>query len=295
MPAVSSGMRKAGMPARAARTVACDRREGAQRERVRAVAREVLAQRRVEAAERAEREAQREQHSPARRRRGATDRRRCRRSRSARTARSAERGSRAPAGARCRPATLRGGARRHLGRRGSCGDACPCCSGSLQASVSSGECRATTRPTPAASSSGAARGPGRLHFRDTPEREGQRGQRLDGVLAAALLVAETLLCLSVWGPQPLAWLWIGSQVDYRVDSNMLGIVVAFLGILVSLFVTLSLASRLDRPVAPRAARRRSRPARGRTGADLRGFRRDRAGGCSCIWFLVIQGPAPSLA
>ena len=36
------------------------------------------------------------------------------------------------------------------------------------------------------------------------------------------------------------------QADYLLDSNMLGIVVAFVGILVSLFVTLSLASRLDR-------------------------------------------------
>ena len=50
----------------------------------------------------------------------------------------------------------------------------------------------------------------------------------------------------MWGPQPLAWLWIGSQADYRLGSHMLGIVVAFVGILASLFVTLSLASRLDR-------------------------------------------------
>ena len=50
----------------------------------------------------------------------------------------------------------------------------------------------------------------------------------------------------MWGPQPLAWLWIGSQADYRRGSHMLGIVVAFVGILASLFITLSLASRLDR-------------------------------------------------
>ena len=72
-------------------------------------------------------------------------------------------------------------------------------------------------------------GTGPLHFRGAPERGGRRRQRLDGVLAAALLVAETLLCLSVWGPQPLAWLWIVSQADYLLDSNMLGIVVAFVG------------------------------------------------------------------
>ena len=137
-------------------------------------------------------------------------------------------------------------------------------------------------------------GTGPLHFRDTPERGGRRRQRLDGMLAAALLVAETLLCLSVWGPQPLAWLWIGSQADYLLDSNMLGIVVAFVGILVSLFVTLSLASRLDR--IWRLVRRAA-------GHDQREGALARIFGASAvialvlfgIWFLVIQGPAPSLA
>ena len=38
-----------------------------------------------------------------------------------------------------------------------------------------------------------------------------------------------MLCLSVWGPQPLAWLWIGSQADYWLGSHMGGIVVAFAG------------------------------------------------------------------
>ena len=58
-------------------------------------------------------------------------------------------------------------------------------------------------------------GTGPVHYRGTPERGGAGRRRADGVLAALLLVAETLLCLSVWGPQPLAWLWIGSQADYR--------------------------------------------------------------------------------
>ena len=137
-------------------------------------------------------------------------------------------------------------------------------------------------------------GTGPLHFRGAPERGGRRRQRIDGVLAAALLVAETLLCLSVWGPQPLAWLWIGSQVDYLLDSNMLGIVVAFLGILVSLFVTLSLASRLDR--VWRLVRRAA-------GHDQREGALARIFGASAVialvlfavWFLVIEGPAPSLA
>jgi hypothetical protein len=113
------------------------------------------------------------------------------------------------------------------------------------------------------------------------------------VLAFVLLVAEILLCLSIWGPQPLAWLWIGSQADYHLDSNMGGIVVAFFGILASLFVTLSLASRLDRlwRMVRRAAGHEQRE-----GALPRIF------GASAIialvlfgfWFLIIQGPAPDI-
>ena len=68
---------------------------------------------------------------------------------------------------------------------------------------------------------------------------------------------------------------------------------AFLGILVSLFVTLSLAWRLDR--AWRLVRRAA-------GHDQRDGALSRIFGASAvialvlfaIWFLVIEGPAPSL-
>jgi hypothetical protein len=134
-------------------------------------------------------------------------------------------------------------------------------------------------------------GTGPVHLRGAPERGGSGRRRADAVFAFVLLVAETLLCLSVWGPQPLAWLWIGSQADYRLDSHMGGIVIAFAGILASLFVTLSLASRLDRVwrMVRRAAGHEQRD-----GALARIF------GSSAvialvlfgIWFLVISGPAP---
>jgi hypothetical protein len=89
-------------------------------------------------------------------------------------------------------------------------------------------------------------GTGPLHYRAEPERGSARRQRVDGVLAAAVLALEALLCLSVWGPQPAGWLWIGSQVDYWTGSVMLGIAVAFFGIVATLFLTLALATRLDR-------------------------------------------------
>jgi hypothetical protein len=137
-------------------------------------------------------------------------------------------------------------------------------------------------------------GTGPVHLRGTPARGGAGRRRADGVLAFVLLAVETLLCLSVWGPQPLAWLWIGSQVDYALDSHMGGIAVAFFGILASLFVTLSLCARLDR--AWRIVRRAA-------GHEQREGVLARIFGASAVialvafgvWFLIIQGPAPSLS
>jgi hypothetical protein len=137
-------------------------------------------------------------------------------------------------------------------------------------------------------------GTGPLHYRGTPERGGPGRQRVDGAFAVVVLLGLALLCLSVWGPQPLAWLWIGSQVDYRADSNMLGIVVAFFGILASLFVTLSLATRLDRfwRLLRRAAGHDQRD-----GVMVRIFGATAviALAAFCVWFLLLEGPAPSLA
>jgi hypothetical protein len=137
-------------------------------------------------------------------------------------------------------------------------------------------------------------GSGPVHYRGTPERGSSGRRRMDGLLALVVLAVETLLCLSVWGPQPLAWLWIASQFDYLADSNFLGIVVAFFGILGSLMVTLSLANRLDR--LWRMLRRAA-------GHDQREGMLARIFGASAVialvlfgfWFLVLEGPAPSLA
>jgi hypothetical protein len=137
-------------------------------------------------------------------------------------------------------------------------------------------------------------GTGPVHYRGEPERGGSSRRRLDGLFAALVLLVEALLCLSVWGPQPLGWLWIGSQVDYHADSNMLGIVVAFLGILASLFVTLALATRLDRfwRLLRRAAGHDQRE-----GAMVRIFGATAviALAIFTVWFLILEGPLPSLA
>jgi hypothetical protein len=84
-----------------------------------------------------------------------------------------------------------------------------------------------------------------VRYREGVEPPDGRRRNADKGLAAFLLFIETLLCVSVWGPQPLFWLWFGSQVNYWTDSVSVGILSAFVGMLLTLFITLSLARRVD--------------------------------------------------
>jgi hypothetical protein len=127
----------------------------------------------------------------------------------------------------------------------------------------------------------------------TKPSEGAR-RRADKGFAAFLLVIETLLCVSVWGPQPLFWLWFGSQVDYWTDSVSAGIASAFVGMMVTLFVTLALAKRVDH--AWRLVRRAA-------GYEQRDGALNKIFVVSIIiavsafsfWFFIIVGPGPTVA
>jgi uncharacterized membrane protein (DUF485 family) len=137
-------------------------------------------------------------------------------------------------------------------------------------------------------------GTGPLHYRAAPEFGSARRRRADAALANAILVFETVLCLSLWGPQPAAWLWVGSQVDYRTDSVTAGIAVAFAGMIATLMLTLAVASRVDR--LWRLLRRAA-------GHDQREGMLSRifavtaivVGSAFCFWFVIIQGPGPTLS
>ena len=137
-------------------------------------------------------------------------------------------------------------------------------------------------------------GTGPIKYRGSPERGGQGRQRLDAVMAAGVLVLEVLLCLSLWGPQPVAWLWVGSQVDYQTGSVSLGIASAFAGMIATLMITLAICARLDR--AWRILRRAA-------GHEQREGMLARIFAVTAIvaliafsfWFWIIQGPSPFLA
>jgi len=126
------------------------------------------------------------------------------------------------------------------------------------------------------------------------EPSSPRRQRADKLFAHFLLAVELVLCLSLLGPQPAGWLWIGSQVDYLTGYVTAGIATVMLGCLASLMLTMALAKRVDHAWK---LVRRAGGHRQERGALERIF----AGSVALalvaftIWFLVVQGPGPSLA
>jgi hypothetical protein len=133
-----------------------------------------------------------------------------------------------------------------------------------------------------------------LRYRAAPERASERRRRTDAALAAAVLVLETLVCLTLWGPQPAAWLWVGSHVQYWTGSVTLGIASAFAGMIATLMVTLAIAARMDR--AWRILRRAA-------GHEQQEGILGRIFAVTAIvalvafsfWFVIIEGPGPTLA
>ena len=133
-----------------------------------------------------------------------------------------------------------------------------------------------------------------VRYRDDLEPSSEGRRRADNLLAHFLLALEVLLCLSLFGPQPLAWLWVGSQVDYLTGYVTAGISTVMLGCLASLMLTMAAAKRVDHAwklVRRAAGHRQDRGALERIFALSVGV----ALVLFTIWFLVIEGPGPSLA
>jgi hypothetical protein len=137
-------------------------------------------------------------------------------------------------------------------------------------------------------------GTGPLRYRGTPTRAGAGRRTADRLLAYFLLAVEVLLCLSLWGPQPVGWLWVGSQVNYVTDSVVAGIVSAFVGMLITLFITLALAKRVDH--AWRLVRRAAGYEQ-REGALNKIFIISLmiVGTAFLFWFFIIEGPGPEFS
>jgi hypothetical protein len=133
-----------------------------------------------------------------------------------------------------------------------------------------------------------------LRYRTRPQAAGRARRRFDSILAAAILVVETLLCTTLWGPQPAAWLWLGSQLYHETDSIGLAILVAFSGMLATILGTIAIAMRLDRiwKIVRRASGHHQQ-----SGALERIFVISMAIAAVAfvIWFFVIEGPGSDLS
>jgi len=103
-----------------------------------------------------------------------------------------------------------------------------------------------------------------------------------------------VLCLSLFGPQPVLWLWVGSQVDYLTGYVTAGITTVMLGCLASLMLTMAAGKRVDHAwklVRRAAGHRQERGALERIFAMSVGV----AAVAFTFWFLIIQGPGPTFA
>ena len=131
-----------------------------------------------------------------------------------------------------------------------------------------------------------------LKYRAQPVTAGERRRNADKFLSALILTVETLLCLTLWGPQPIGWLWVGSQVDYRTDNIGFAIVVAFAGMLTTLFMTLAVARRFDH--AWKLVRRAAGYEQKQGALEwIFVISLAIAGTAFLIWFLILNGPGSS--
>ena len=84
-----------------------------------------------------------------------------------------------------------------------------------------------------------------IRYRTLPRISSRARQQFDRGLSVAILAVMVFVNLLFWGPLPVAWLWVGSQVDGATGSTFLGIIVAFLGLLFTLILGLMVLRRLD--------------------------------------------------
>jgi hypothetical protein len=84
-----------------------------------------------------------------------------------------------------------------------------------------------------------------VHYRGVPEEGSTARKRRDAVLAGLILGVMIFINLLFWGPIPVGWLWVVSQVPYFAEHIFIALSVAFIGILLTLMGALVLLKQLD--------------------------------------------------
>ncbi|HEY4451313.1 MAG TPA: hypothetical protein VGN13_06935 [Solirubrobacteraceae bacterium] len=128
-----------------------------------------------------------------------------------------------------------------------------------------------------------------VHYGNAPQPVSATRTRVDGFLAAVLLVAIAVLCLLCRGPIPVAGLWLGSRANYLTGNVEAGIVVSFGTAFAALLCNLALLRRLDGTwiLVRRAA---GHDQRGGALARIFAFAAVIGVVAFSFWFLVILGP-----
>ncbi|WP_158276994.1 MULTISPECIES: hypothetical protein [Solirubrobacterales] len=133
-----------------------------------------------------------------------------------------------------------------------------------------------------------------VKYRALPQRGSASRQRIDRLLAAAILGLMALISALYWGPIPAGSLWVASQVQFRTDNLGVGLLVGFAVLLAVLFGGLMVLKRLDQLWI---LVRRAAGIDQRDGVIGRVFGITAAIGATLFigWLLLIAGPGASLA
>ena len=133
-----------------------------------------------------------------------------------------------------------------------------------------------------------------IRYRALPERGSAQRVAFDRMLGVLITILMVLVNLTFWGPLPIAWLWVASQVQYLTDNVFVGITAGFIGLIGSLLLGLVILKRLDSAwiLVRRAA-----------GYDQRQGRMGAIFAICCVvgtiaftfWLLIIAGPGSSVS
>ena len=132
-----------------------------------------------------------------------------------------------------------------------------------------------------------------IKYRGLPTRGSAARRLVDDLFGLSILALMMGVAVLFWGPIPMAWLWVGAQVQYRTDEVSIAILVAFVGMLLTLMLGLVALRRLDHLwiLVRRAAGHDQR-----TGMIGPVFAVAAVIGTTlfCIWLFLIVGPGSSL-
>jgi len=93
-----------------------------------------------------------------------------------------------------------------------------------------------------------ARRPGTkpVHYAEPPSPGSALQRRRDTVFAGGILALMTFVNLLFWGPIPVGWLWAVSHIPFLAAHIFFALLVAFVGILLTLMGALVVLKQLDR-------------------------------------------------